>query len=205
MLTSPRWERFVSDRPFDVSTLVASAFARYPYPESFFVWSVGSPLASLHFFNRTEQRPGWMVTAPGESRFPVIIEQDPVVARYLIDRIRADATDRRLVSIFETSLRGVEYQVVPQLTYRDDFRDHLVRVIGFTVNMEWAKRGYVTELANQVWAIGAGSEKVLMNSVTDEEGRLLVGSAGGLLNAVSRRTFTLIFLTPTSRLISRTP
>src|SRR5580765_7345815 len=36
ILTSADWDVFMLDPPFDVSNVVASAFARYPYPEAFF-------------------------------------------------------------------------------------------------------------------------------------------------------------------------
>ena len=38
VLASAQWDQFMLDPPFDVRNLAASAFARYPYPESFFAW-----------------------------------------------------------------------------------------------------------------------------------------------------------------------
>ena len=35
VLASPDWDAFMLDPPYDVGNVVASAFARYPYPESF--------------------------------------------------------------------------------------------------------------------------------------------------------------------------
>ena len=40
VLMAPEWSRLAAtDRTYEISNLVASVFARYPYPESFFTWS----------------------------------------------------------------------------------------------------------------------------------------------------------------------
>jgi hypothetical protein len=36
VLSSADWDEFMLNPPYDVSNVVASAFARYPYPEAFF-------------------------------------------------------------------------------------------------------------------------------------------------------------------------
>jgi hypothetical protein len=41
VLSSPEWRYFNGDRPQDMTSLIASGFARYPYPESFFRVDVG--------------------------------------------------------------------------------------------------------------------------------------------------------------------
>src|SRR6187200_1094420 len=38
VLASQQWQQFAGHQPYEMASLVASAFARYPYPESFFVW-----------------------------------------------------------------------------------------------------------------------------------------------------------------------
>src|SRR5882724_10238328 len=42
----------------DMTEQVATTFARYPYPESFFIWRGGHQ--SVLFFSRTTRLPGWM-------------------------------------------------------------------------------------------------------------------------------------------------
>src|SRR6266446_6882468 len=42
----------------DMTELVATTFARYPYPESFFTWRGGNQ--SMVFFSRTTRLPKWM-------------------------------------------------------------------------------------------------------------------------------------------------
>ena len=61
VLTSPEWGRLAAvDRPYEINNLVASVFARYPYPESFFTWGAESDASELTFFNRSDRRPPWM-------------------------------------------------------------------------------------------------------------------------------------------------
>lgn len=55
VLRSPDWDAFTPDRSYVVRLLVASAFARYPYPESFFAWR--RQHASVVFFTRADRRP----------------------------------------------------------------------------------------------------------------------------------------------------
>ena len=43
VLATAQGDQFMLDQPFDVRAIAASAFARYPYPESFFAWR-GAPV-----------------------------------------------------------------------------------------------------------------------------------------------------------------
>ena len=194
VLSSSQWDQFVSDRPFEMSSLVASAFARYPYPESFFAWRADQSVEAVAFYNRSNRRPTWVTSDPSPSRFPVVIEQEPVVARTIIDRVREAAGRSRRASVFEMLIAGVPYQIVTQLTYRDAFREELAEVVGFTVNLPWVQEHYFSELTRQVWAIGGGAEEGLTVSVVDNQGHQLAGSPireGDLLT--HRRQFSLMF------------
>ncbi len=88
-------------------------------------------------------------------------------------------------------------RVVAQLTYADAFREHLSEVVGFTVSLPWVRQHYFSDLAGQVWAIGAGAEKGLTLSVTDGVGNQVAGvridDTGTLTN---QRTFALAFVNP---------
>src|SRR5262245_60456610 len=67
-------------RSFDVPDVVdaaASAFARYTYPESFFVWRDGTCAKSLLFLHRSERLPPWSVTEEPQAAFPVAVHRDP--------------------------------------------------------------------------------------------------------------------------------
>ena len=43
VLASQQWQEFAGNQPSEMGSLVASAFARYPYPESFFSWTADQP------------------------------------------------------------------------------------------------------------------------------------------------------------------
>ena len=92
VLTSPQWNQFVADHPHEMNALVASAFARYPYPEAFFAWKRGTPIENTAFFYRADRRPHWATTPGEDAVFPVITGQEPAVAKQLFPRILKDAT-----------------------------------------------------------------------------------------------------------------
>ena len=60
VLSSPYWDAFLADPSADITTLVAGAFARYPYPESFFAWR-GEPRPNgVLLFTRSDRKPAWL-------------------------------------------------------------------------------------------------------------------------------------------------
>jgi len=197
VLTSQQWQQFAGHQPYEMASLVASAFARYPYPESFFAWSAGDPMERCSFFNRANRRPLWLPADPGPNRFPVVIEHDARTADALLTRILSDASRGYRISVFETAIGQSNYQVVAQLTYRDAFREQLSDVVGFTVNLAWVHDHYFADLTKQVWEIGAGAEQGLALSVTDGGGRQVAGAqipSGTALT--NRRPFALTFVNP---------
>ena len=196
VLNSAQLDEFMLDPPYDVRALAASAFARYPYPESFFAWRGAAAPAAVVFLNRSDRRPAWMPGAAGPNRFPVIVEYDPVVAGLLMRRIQRDAMGRRRFSVFEILLGGTRYQVVARLLYRDPLREQLEGVFGFTVDLEWARRSYFPEVTRQVARIGeAGAGRAL--AVFDERGARVAGtSADAPREPTTRRAFPLFFFDP---------
>ena len=57
VLASAQWDQFMLDSPYNVRNLAASAFARYPYPESFFAWRGVPKPGAVVFLNRADRRP----------------------------------------------------------------------------------------------------------------------------------------------------
>jgi signal transduction histidine kinase len=196
VLASAQWDQFMLDPPYDVRTLAASAFARYPYPESFFAWRGPATPPTVVFLNRSDRRPGWMPGAAGPNRFPVIVEYDPAVAGLLMRRIQRDAAGRRRFSVFEVLLGRTRYQVVARLLYRDALREQLEGAFGFTVNLDWARRSYFPDMTRQIVRIG-GSGTGLALAVLDERGARVAGtSAEALPEPTTRRAFPLFFFDP---------
>ncbi|HEY3383138.1 MAG TPA: HAMP domain-containing sensor histidine kinase [Vicinamibacterales bacterium] len=193
VLGSAQWDKFMLDPPYDVRTFAASAFARYPYPESFFAWRGSATPSSVVFLNRSDRRPAWMPGAAGPNRFPAIVEYDQAVADLLMRRIQRDAVGRRRFSIFEARLGEAPYQVVARLLYRDAERQQLEGVFGFTVNLAWVARSYFPDVTRQVARIG-GARSAQVLAVLDDRGERVAGTLTGVLaEPTARRTFSLFF------------
>jgi len=195
MLTSPQWNQFSADHPHEVNALVASAFARYPYPEAFFAWKRGARNGDAVLFYRADRRPPWAAAGNGETVFPVITAHEPDVATEVLGTIAAEASRGKDLSFFESTLKGTRSQVVAQLIYADNYREQLARVVGFIVNLDWIRQHYFSDLTQQVWNIGHGTETGLAMQITDSSGTLVAGSVGDLSGPLSHRpTFDLLFV-----------
>ncbi len=187
------WEGAALDPADDLRDLAAGAFARYPYPESFFVWRAGDADTSMPFFNRSERPPAWAPAAPERVSFPVVVARAPEVSGTLLARIHTDARVERRLSVFELTLGDKRYQVVARLFYRDAYRERLAGAVGFTVNLEWARRHYFPELAQEVARIGEGPPV----SVVDDTSNLVAGpSFSGRSGGIVRRGFPVTFFDP---------
>jgi signal transduction histidine kinase len=196
VLSSPYWDAFMADPSSDLTTLVASAFARYPYPESFFAWRGEPQPNGVLVFTRSDRRPAWMRGDLGLNRFPVSIGREPAVARVLVDRILEDAAKGRRFSMFETEIGGVPYQVVARLMYGDAFRERLEGAFGFMVSLPWVRQYYFPELTKQVARIGA-ADPGLGLAVVDDEGTAVVSTLGAATSGPTvRRVFPVMFFDP---------
>jgi len=203
VLSSPQWDEFVLESPYDVINLAASAFARYPYPESFFVWRAPATTAAVAFLDRYDRSPPWSRAAAGPSRFPVVVRHDPEIAARIVARIEKDIRLGRRFSTFETTIRGTTYQVVARVLYRDVLRDQPEGVFGFTVNLAWARQTYFPDLTAQVARIG-GLGDGLAIAILDDAGAPVVGQARPSAGVgTSRREFPLLFFEP--QLVSVSP
>lgn len=196
VLTSAQWDQFMLEPPYDVRILAASAFARYPYPESFFAWRGTPNPESVVFLDRSDRRPPWMLGSPPLDLFPVVVEYQPSVAKALLARIEKDVAERQRFSVFEINVAGVRYQVVARLLYRDALREHAEGAFGFTVNLDWVREHYFPEITGQVARMD-GVESAIPPAVLDARGNQVAGPPGGLLPvAARRREFPLAFFDP---------
>ena len=187
------WEADTFEPPYEARDVVAGAFARYPYPESFFAWRRDWPDSSVAFFNRSDRRPTWMAADDGKDRFPVTIRREPSVSRTILDRVRIDVGQARRFSTFEIVLGGERYQVVARLFYRDPFREEIDRVVGFTVNLAWVREHYFPPMARQVARIGQGGAL----AIVDDRGLLVAGSDASMpAGPIIRRWFPVMFFDP---------
>jgi len=96
----------------DFTDLVAGAFARYPYAESFFVSGATPNPADITFFNRTARPPAWMHDEGTSFPFPVVVVTNPPVGQQIAERIRLDAINGRRFSVFDVRIGETPYQIV---------------------------------------------------------------------------------------------
>src|SRR5262249_11929833 len=70
VLPAEDWNHFLTNPPYDLTNAVASAFARYPYPESFFAARADLSASGVLFFTRSNRPPPWASPVPEADRFP---------------------------------------------------------------------------------------------------------------------------------------
>jgi signal transduction histidine kinase len=197
VLASPALDPFALRPPYEVINLVAGAFGRYRYPESFFLWRSEAPASGM-FMHRRNRPPPWARPVADRNQFPLTVESNPSGLPRLLDRVRLDARNRRRFSVFETSMGEVPYQVVARLFYRDELALELDAVFGFVVNLDWVRQNYFVELLREdVWTRGARADVLL--AIVDEHDRTVTSTAPASVASPvpsAQRTFPLIFFNP---------
>jgi signal transduction histidine kinase len=171
---------------------VATAFARYPYPESFFGWR-RDDTAGLTFFNRADREPPWGQKPSTTARYPVVVERDAPLAARLVARITDLSGGGRTYVIFDEGIAGVRYQVIARVQYSDPERQQPQSATGFTVNLAWVRDHYFPDFARQVMRIGEPTAMVDY-AILDDAGMPVVGQKA--LAAAAERQFTLQFYDP---------
>ncbi len=174
----------------DMTEQVATTFARYPYPESFFTWRGGSH--GMVFFSRSTRLPAWM---PPQSRTidsPISVAVDPPLSEQVRQRVASCIAAQQRYAIFEADLAGVSYQIVARVTYADPLREHLESVSGFTVNLDWVRSQYFADILNEVGPSASGG---LTQDVAllDDANRSVFGSSTDA-SPLAERWFPLLFV-----------
>ncbi|HXI30953.1 MAG TPA: HAMP domain-containing sensor histidine kinase [Vicinamibacterales bacterium] len=183
-------------RASDLTDLVADAFARYPYAETFFAGGGSDSPDAIQFFVRTARSPSWIRDARASFPFPVVVVANADVGQRLADRIRPDVLAGRRFSVFDLRVGDTPYQVVARITYRDAYREEPVAVFGFMANLAWVRTHYFRDVADQVSRIGDTRTAVAV-SIFDARGGAIVGGPrtndGG---PMIRRELPLLFFDP---------
>ena len=191
VLLSPALDAFTSREPvpdptYGAVNLVASAFARYSYPEAFFIWNRGRAAAGPVFFYRRD-RPVSVEAAADAAPFPVIVDEHASVGAALLRRIQDEAAEGRRFVVFEMPLEGASYQVVARLLYRDVFRQNLETIFGFAVNLDWARQHYFPAVLDEAASAARAGEGVAI-SIADDRGQPVAGAdAGGRVRGADQR------------------
>jgi signal transduction histidine kinase len=186
------------DRPFELEDLFGQAFARFPYPESFFVWRDDPPGKQTTFvFNRVDRPPKWASGHQSPGAFPVVSIRDAPIARELLERTRALGRSGRRFGAFETTLAGVPYQGVVHLLYHTVGERRLFGAVGFMVNLSWVREEYFDEILRQISAIGNVADTISL-TVSDDTGKLVATTrpSAASNDVLHARPFPLSFVDP---------
>ena len=195
VLSSLRFDELRPDLTLDLYD-VGSAFARYPYPEAFFVSRGGARPESMMFYSRADRPAPWLPRAGEKPRFPVVLGREPRVAEILLRRVARDAAEGRRYAAFDVKLQDIECQVVALLSYTDPVRQHLDAIVGFVVNLDWIRRNYFDELRAQVLRIRGGDTGLVL-TLLDGRGAPVVDGRPLAADGPSRsRQFPVLFLDP---------
>jgi signal transduction histidine kinase len=191
--------------PYELGDEVANAFARFPYPESFFSWRTESNgNKSLYVFNRTDRQPAWYQGGLGIGEFPTTLVKDPSALTPLEAVLEQQASLHTRFIVFETEIGGQPYQVVGRPVYLAPSHPVLQGVVGFIVNMTWVREHYFNELMAELSLVIDGRNSVALE-IFDERGRLVTSNRGrtGLEadagTRVRERKFPLMFFDPVLR------
>jgi signal transduction histidine kinase len=198
VLANRDWGELSLESLTDTSDQVATAFARYPYPESFFSWQHNSPHGVV-FFNRSNRLPHWMPQPSQPDVYPVTLVRNSPGGEALRDKVAAFSSRRFRYATFDMDLGGQPYQIVARLVYADPLQEQLHSIIGFTVNLAWVRQSYFSDILSQVEPIATtGSD--LNIAVVDDAGNRIWGHDVGDPTMV--REFPLLFLDPSVSMVA---
>jgi signal transduction histidine kinase len=130
------WRTVELTSPEQLAQVLAPVFRRYAYPEVFFAGKL--PLEP-NFLARESRLPSW--AAPGDESAGIRWFRNADVAKLVAARVMSDAGTGRLYSIFALDVGGTEYQVVARFLRGAAAADSPA-VVGFLVNMDWAREHY---------------------------------------------------------------
>ena len=187
-------EALVNSPPYELADRFARGFARFPYLDSFYVWTEhGGPTGSTYVFDRADRQPRWDTAAAPKDPFPVVFRRDPEALSGVIVRARGAAHDGVRFAFDEAPIAGVRYQSVAQLMYEGEgSQARLAAMVGFLVDLDWVRQRYFNDVIQQIQDIIG--DPSLSLQIRDETGHIVaaVGSAANDSRQHSR-TFGLAF------------
>lgn len=181
------------DPPHDLADRFASAFTRFPYPESFFSWKATADSDGVtYFFNRSDRPPPWGAVDQSRDLFPVVTVRDPAAVRGLVATARARAANGAPFAVFETDVAGTRYQAFVHFLYEGSPL-RLFGLAGFTVSLPWVRDHYFGPLIAQIQRISGGQDAAGVE-VLDQDSHV-VTSAGPVSSGgpMYTRAFPLVF------------
>ena len=153
VLSSTVWDSYNFDAPFEVMSTVASAFARYPYPECFFAWRGDAPSRTTIFARANRQLP-WAPLAQDLSRYPVRLEQNDRFAASLQAGSSPPASHKAMSSRWMSSpLRAWSIRWLLASAIRIVSVSGSTQSLGFVVNVG-GREFYFADFAREISRIG---------------------------------------------------
>jgi signal transduction histidine kinase len=156
------WRTAELTSPEQLAQVLARVFRRYAYPEVFFA---GQLPQEPNFLARESRLPAW--AAPGGESEGIRWFRNAQVAELLAARVLSDAGTGRHYSIFPLKVGGTEYQVVTRFLRGAANPESSTAVLGFLVNMDWAKEHYFIPMLESVIA---GTDVPIESQVPDPAG-----------------------------------
>lgn len=156
------WATHELDSPEHLARALATVFGRYAYPEVFFASQF--PLEP-NFLARESRLPSW--AAPGGTSAGIRSFKHPEVAELVRSQVLHDAGTGRQYSIFRLEIGGAEYQVVTRFLRGASDVESPMGVLGFLVNMDWARTHYFVPM---LASILAGTGVTIESQVVDPRG-----------------------------------
>jgi signal transduction histidine kinase len=148
-------EALVNSPPYELADRFARGFARFPYLESFYVWTErGGPDGATYVFNRADRKPRWDTAPPPEDPFPVVFRRDPAPLAEIVGRSRMEASEGLRFGIENLTIGGVRYQAVSQMLYEGEGNQtRLSAIVGFLVDLDWVQQHYFGDFIRQIQGI----------------------------------------------------
>lgn len=190
----PLSEEVVTMAPYDLGDRFARGFVRFPYLESFFIWS-SEPArgTSTWVFNRADRPPPWDTVPAGGDPFPVVFRRDPMPLAAIgrLSLTRAPKGSR--FAVFEETINGTRYQVVAHLMYDGLGPDaRVLAVAGFLVNLPWVQEHYFGDFLRQMQGI-VGDPSLTIEVLSPDGTRVAAVGPPAASPADHVRTFPLVF------------
>lgn len=206
---------------YDLSDEITAAFARFPYPESFFTWTASAGVTGraaagvtkttaagsrgdFYVFTRSDRPPPWYEPGTGGSRFPTAIAKNPPALRTLIGSLQKTTFSGSQILVLENHLSGQRdtYQIVARARYGLGPGAGVESLVGFLVNLTWVREHYFSELLAQLSDIITADSSISM-AIFDEKGRLVTATPAAPLAQTGfpthKQRFPLLFFDPLVR------
>jgi uncharacterized membrane protein len=165
---------------YELADEISKAFARFPYPDSFFSWTGNlDSNGVLYVFNRADRPPSWHAGSVQSTEFPTTLLKDPPELVDMTELLRKQASLRARFILFETNIGEEPYQVIAQPVYVPGSRTVLRGIVGFTVNLNWVRAHYFNELTAQLSRVVVGRGSMILE-VFDEKGQVITSNRPAL-------------------------